>query len=185
MKITDKHVFFYTEWPSNFKQTSFVWEAFGESHHFFCTEQAFMWAKAMYFNSPEEAKEILKPQSEGNTPMWCKQCGRWVKNYDDKKWSLVRYSFMYEVNMCKYTQDKELQKKLLDTKFDGKTFVEASPTDKIWGIGRGENDPDIDDETKWLGTNLLGRVITDCRRTILKDQADRMYATKDEDGNPV
>ena len=169
MKITDKHVFFYTEWPSNFAKTHFKWRAFREEHDFFCTEQAFMWAKAMYFNSPEEAKEILTPQSEGNTPMWCKQCGRWVKNYDDKKWSLVRYSFMYEVNMCKYTQDKELQKKLLDPKFDGKTFVEASPTDFIWGCGLTQQDPKIVDEKNWIGKNLLGQVITNVRKIIMHD----------------
>jgi ribA/ribD-fused uncharacterized protein len=170
MKITDKHIFFYVEWPSNFAKTKFTWEAFGEKHEFFCTEQAFMWAKAMYFNSPEEANEILKPESEGNTPMWCKQCGRWVKNYDDKKWDLVRYSFMYEVNLCKYQQDKKLQEVLLDPLFDGKTFVEASPTDCIWGIGLGENDPNIDDENNWRGKNLLGRAITEVRKTIIHDK---------------
>lgn len=172
MKLTDKYIFFYTEWPSNFAKTKFTWTAFGETHEFFCTEQAFMWAKAMYFNSPNEAKEILKSQAEGNTPMWCKQCGRWVKNYDDKKWDLVRFSFMYEVNLCKYQQDDKLQRKLLDPKFDGKTFVEASPTDCIWGIGLGENDPKIDDENNWHGQNLLGKVITACRNTILKDLSD-------------
>jgi ribA/ribD-fused uncharacterized protein len=104
--------------------------------------------------------------------MWCKQCGRWVKNYDDKKWDLVRYSFMYEVNLCKYQQDKRLQEKLLDPKFDGKTFVEASPTDRIWGIGLGENDPNIDDETNWKGKNLLGEAITAVRKTIISDKAD-------------
>ena len=170
MKITDKHVFFYVEWPSNFKRTKFVWEAFGETHEFFCTEQAFMWAKAMYFADKKAAAEILKSEAEGNSAMWCKQCGRWVENYDDKKWDLVRYSFMYEVNFCKYKQDKELQAKLLDPKFDEKTFVEASPTDKIWGIGRGENYPDIDDETKWLGRNLLGKAITAVRKTIIHDR---------------
>jgi hypothetical protein len=76
---------------------------------------------------------------------------------------------MYEVNFCKYTQDKKLQKKLLDSKFDGKTFVEASPTDCIWGIGLGENDPNIDDETNWKGRNLLGKAITEVRETILHD----------------
>lgn len=172
MKITDKHIFFYTEWPSNFAKTKFTWEAFGEKHEFFCTEQAFMWAKAMYFNSPDEAKEILKTEAEGNTPMKSKLLGRQVKNYDDKKWDLVRFSFMYEVNLCKYQQDKRLQEKLLDSKFDNKLFVEASPTDRIWGIGLCENDPNIDDETNWKGTNLLGEVITAVRKTIISDKAD-------------
>jgi ribA/ribD-fused uncharacterized protein len=76
---------------------------------------------------------------------------------------------MYEVNLCKYQQDKRLQEKLLDPKFNGKTFVEASPTDRIWGIGLGENDPNIDDEINWKGKNLLGEVITNVRKTIISD----------------
>lgn len=168
MKITNSHVFFYTEWPSNFKATSFEWEAFGEKHRFFCTEQAFMWAKAKYFGDEDIAKAIL---SETSDPMTCKHLGRMVSNYNDKKWDLVRYSFMYDVNFCKYTQDKELQNKLLDPKFEGKTFVEASPTDKIWGIGLAEGIPDhvLDNENNWKGTNLLGKVITRVRQIIKSD----------------
>ena len=49
IKLTDKHAFFYTEWPSNFWRTKFTWKAFGEEHEFFCTEHAFMWAKAKIF----------------------------------------------------------------------------------------------------------------------------------------
>lgn len=169
IRITDKYAFFYTEWPSNFKDTSFIWEAFGESHHFFCTEQAFMWAKAKYFGDEETAKEILTPKDEGNTPMWCKQCGRWVNGYDDKEWSLVRYSFMFDVNMCKYTQDTKLQTKLLDPQFDGRLFVEASPTDCIWGIGWSQAQAP-DDEKLWKGQNLLGQVITNVRKTIIHDK---------------
>ena len=134
-------------------------------------DETIKYIKNFHFGDEEIAAHIL---SEGNTkspdPMTCKSLGRWVKNYDDKKWDLVRYSFMYEVNFCKYKQDKELQAKLLDPKFDNKTFVEASPTDKIWGIGRGENYPDIDDETKWLGRNLLGKAITAVRKTLIHDR---------------
>lgn len=173
MIITNTHVFFYTNWLSNFADTNFVWEAFGESHQFFCSEQAFMWAKAMYFNDKKSATEILTSKSEGNTPMWCKQCGRWVENYDDKKWSLVRFDMMYQVNLSKYTQDEKLQKKLLDPQFDGKTFVEASPTDRIWGIGLGieQDQAFIDNEDNWNGQNLLGKVITAVRKTIIHDKA--------------
>ena len=168
MKITDKHIFFYVEWLSNFAKTKFTWIAFGETHEFFCTEQAFMWAKAKYFGDEEIAEKLLTEHD--NNPMVCKQFGRLVKNYDDKMWNLVRYSFMLDVNMCKYQQDEKLKAKLLDPKFDGKTFVEASPTDRIWGIGLGEACPDVDDETKWQGKNLLGKVITQCRKTIKKDE---------------
>ena len=164
IRLTDKHAFFYTEWPSNFYRTKFTWKAFGEEHEFFCTEQAFMWAKAKYFGDNDSAAKIL----EADDPMKCKQLGRLVKGYDDKQWSLVRYSFMRDVNFEKYTQDPKLKEKLLDSAFDGKEFVEASPTDRIWGIGFAQVDAP-DDESKWLGQNLLGKVLTQVRDEILHD----------------
>ena len=163
--VTDKHVFFYTEWPSNFTKTSFVWEAFGESHHFFCTEQAFMWAKAKHFGDDEIAEKIL---AEEDNPMVCKSLGRQIKNYNDQEWSKVRYDYMLKVNIEKYWQDEVLQKKIIDPKFDGLTFVEASPTDRIWGVCLRQSDPSIEDSKNWKGQNLLGKVVTEARAKILK-----------------
>lgn len=165
IKYTDKHAFFYTEWPSNFWRTKFTWKAFGEEHEFFCTEQAFMWAKAKYFGDSASAAKILK----ADDPMKCKQLGRLVKGYDDKQWCLVRYSFMHDANFEKYSQDIKLKEKLLDSVFDGKEFVEASPTDCVWGIGFCQaNAPD--DESKWLGQNLLGKVLTQVRAELCSEQ---------------
>lgn len=166
IKTTDKYAFFYTEWPSNFYKTSFCWEAFGEKHSFFCTEQAFMWAKAMYFNDVASASSILK---ERESPMLCKQLGRLVNNYDDYKWNLVRYGFMHDCNYEKYAQDLKLRAKLLDKQFDNKMFVEASPTDCIWGVGLAQDDPKINNEKNWRGQNLLGKVITQVRAEIIHD----------------
>ena len=42
-------------------------------------------------------------------------------------------------------------------------FVEASPYDKIWGVGLYETDDRILDEKNWLGENLLGKAITEVR----------------------
>ena len=165
IKVTSKHAIFYTEWPSNFWKTDFEWEAFGEKHRFFCTEQAFMWAKAKTFGDEEIAKAILAEKSD---PMTCKSLGRAVNGYDDKTWDKVRYGFMHDVNYAKYTQDLVLKAKLLDPKFNGKTFVEASPIDRIWGIGLAQDDKNADNEKKWRGQNLLGKAITQVRNEILK-----------------
>lgn len=168
MITTDKYVFFYTEWLSNFCKTSFVWEKFGESNHFFCTEQAFMWAKAKTFGDDESAKKILAVK---DNPMECKKLGRGVKNYDDAEWAKVRYDIMVEVNYARFSQDLNLLKKILNPDFDGKTFVEASPYDGIWGIRLGIGIPEhvLNDEKNWEGTNLLGKALTEVRQ-MLKDE---------------
>jgi hypothetical protein len=166
--VTDKHAFFYTEWPSNFCKTKFAWTKFGETHEFFCTEQAFMWAKAMYFGDREIAAKIL---AVADNPMLCKNLGRQVRNYDDSAWDKVRYQMFLEPNLERFRQDADLRCKLLDKRFDGLKFVEASPIDRIWGIGLGMDTSieKLDDESRWRGRNLLGEVITECRRVVKKE----------------
>ena len=158
IKITDKYAFFFKEWPSNFK-AAFEWEYMGKKHKFFCTEQAFMWAKAMKFGDAAIAAKILN----ADNPMLCKMYGREVENYVEGEWEEVRYEIMRDVNLEKYRQNSDLREKLLDPKFDGKTFVEASPYDRIWGVGLAQDDPAIDDERNWKGRNLLGKAITEVR----------------------
>ena len=45
-------------------------------------------------------------------------------------------------------------------------LVEASPTDLIWGVGLSEFDPDIYDESKWRGKNLLGEILIVVRERL-------------------
>lgn len=163
IRCTDKFAFFYKEWPSNFCKTKFTWEAFGEKQEFFCTEQAFMWAKALYFRDFECAKKIL---AQNDSPMTCKNLGRQVKNYDDKEWNKVRYDVMRDVNLAKYQQNKDLCRKLFNPDFWHKTFVEASPIDCIWGVGLDLSNDRIVDPNNWRGQNLLGKALTEVRDTI-------------------
>ena len=164
IRLTDKYAIFYTEWPSNFCKTHFKWKCFSEEHEFFCTEQAFMWAKAKFFKDEETAKKILAEEVE---PMVCKSLGRQVKNYDDVAWEKVRYEMMLKPNIERFLQDQVLQNKIIDPRFDGLMFVEASPWDRIWGCGLSMSDPKILDEKNWTGRNLLGKVITEVRKNIL------------------
>lgn len=161
--VTDMHVFFYGSFLSNFQKCRFRWKYMGEEHEFFCTEQAFMWAKAMTFGDKVMAKAIL---DEKDDPLECKHCGRWVQGYDDEKWAQERYSIMLSVNMAKYTQDPEMRKLLLDPLFDGKEFVEASPSDPIWGIKMGIGSKGVEDPRNWKGQNYLGRILTEVRNAI-------------------
>lgn len=167
--ITETHAFFYTEWPSNFFRANFKYTSRfnGEEHEFFCSEQAFMYEKAVCFGDRDTAKEILAAA----TPMKAKELGRTVKPFDTDTWEQYRYEVMRDVNLAKYRQNPDLVKRLLDPKFDGRTFVEASPIDGIWGIRMPMGSTGIDDETNWRGRNLLGKAITEVRN-MLKETND-------------
>lgn len=162
MRITDDYVFFYKDWLSNYQRTNFEYK----DHDFTSTEQAFMYMKAMFFQDYESAINIL----DSKTPNEARLLGRKVKGYDDKKWSEVRYKIFYELNLIKYTTDKKLQRMLLDQKFDGKVFVEASPIDKIWGVGYDEYQAEYN-EFQW-GRNYLGKIITNIRNRIKQNKLD-------------
>ena len=48
-----------------------------------------------------------------------------------------------------------------------KTLVEASPMDRIWGIGLAEDDPRAWNKKSWKGQNLLGEVLTRVRDKLM------------------
>lgn len=167
IRVTEKFVLFYKEWPSNFKKTSFSYDynSEGKPKVFFCTEQAFMYCKARFFNDLEVAQKIL----ECKEPWDAKHFGRQVHNYIDVQWDKVRYQYMRDVNLERFRQDLALREKLLNPIYNNKTFVEASPVDLIWGVGLEQTNPLIDDEKNWKGKNLLGKALTEVRRIIIKE----------------
>ena len=170
MKITDKHVLFWGEWPSNWYKTEFEAEVMidgkKEKKTFYNSEQYFMFIKAVVFGDYDTANKILATKD----PKKAKQLGREVKNYDDEVWSRMRYKVMVDANKAKYSQNEELKAFLLSDDLKGKGFVEASPIDGIWGIKLGENDPLADDEAHWKGQNLLGKALDETREWLLNQK---------------
>jgi len=150
---TDTHIYFWNGIFSNFHSVEFEYK----DHIFQNTEQAFMWEKAMYFNDMVMANKILNTPIPGKA----KALGRKVKNFDDKKWTLISYQIMCNVNRAKYGQHSDLQKVLLST--GSKIIVEASPYDKIWGVGLHWSDDKLLNESNWDGLNLLGKCLMEVR----------------------
>ena len=169
MNVTDKHVLFWGEWPSNWYPAEFKVKVLNDGKieeilQFYNSEQYFMWVKARTFNDKETAEKILKTKD----PKKAKALGREVKNYDDEIWNKMRYKVMVDANKLKYSQNDELKELITSDEFKGKHYCEASPIDCIWGCGYGENDPMADDEDKWRGQNLLGKALDETREWLLK-----------------
>ena len=167
MKVTDKHVCFWNEWPSNWHPAEFDIEVNGTMCHFHNTEQYFMYMKAIVFGDEEIAKQIL---ADGD-PKKVKALGRKVQNYDEQVWNEKRYQVMLKANVAKFSQNEDLKQLLLSQEYEGHGFVEASPYDKVWGVRMYESNPDVDDESKWKGLNLLGKVLDETRRIIREEDA--------------
>ena len=117
-------------------------------------EQWMMYNKALLFNDSETAKKILKTTDLKKI----KQLGRQVKNFKENIWDQHKCEIVYQGNHCKFTQHPDLLNLLLSTY--GKTLVEASPYDTIWGIGLAEKDIRCKSRTTWRGLNLLGETLT-------------------------
>ncbi len=160
MKTTDKFVFFYNNTPySNFHKSKFI----VDNIEFCCGEQWIMYQKAILFNDTEIANEILK----ANNPGKIKSLGRKVSNFDEDIWNKHRETKTFIGLLEKFKQDERLKKLLIDT--GNRELVEASPTDRIWGIGLSENDQRIYDKSKWLGRNILGKILMKVRSHLIKN----------------
>lgn len=131
-----------------------------KNYNFDNSEQAFMWEKAMTFQDFETAEKILQTPA----PNKSKALGRTVKNYDEVVWNGKRYQIMFDICLAKFTQNEDLRQEILKHS----NYVEASPYDKIWGIGLGEWDEGIEDPKNWNGLNLLGKVLDDVKNQLKK-----------------
>lgn len=155
-RITDTHVFFWSSEFSNWYECKFIYKDIV----FYNSEQAFMWEKAMFFDDKYHARLITETPS----PASCKKIGRKIKGFDPERWLIAAFPIMVAINYAKYNQNSNLKKILLLT--GNKTMVEASPYDKIWGIGIHWDDDDCLDETKWKGMNLLGKALMEVRKQL-------------------
>lgn len=131
---------------------------------FNCAEQYMMYMKAVLFEDEKIAAKILV----SNNPREIKDLGRKVKNFDKYKWESQCKKYVYDANYAKFTQNTTLKEALLET--GSRILVEASPYDKIWGIGLSEEDPRSKVRSKWQGKNWLGEVLTQVREDILKKE---------------
>lgn len=127
---------------------------FNENEINYKTAEHYMMAgKAKLFNDDEILEKILKAE----TPNQAKGLGRKVKNFDPKLWDEHKYEIVRQGSFLKFSQNQEFKEFLLST--EDKILVEASPYDKIWGIGMLETDSRAKKPLQWNGENLLGSAL--------------------------
>lgn len=113
-------------------------------------EHFMMAEKARLFQDESALRDILAAGS----PPQIKQLGRAVRNFDEAVWADRREDIVYRGNMAKFDQNPSLKAFLLET--GNKVLAEASPHDRIWGIGLDESAKAAKNPLLWKGLNLLG-----------------------------
>ena len=123
-------------------------------------EHWMMAEKARLFESDEIYSEILKTRSPGKA----KALGRKIEHFDQGVWDASKYDIVVRGNYHKFSQHTDLGDFLRNT--GNRVLVEASPVDKVWGVGLAQDDPMIDQPSKWRGQNLLGFALMSVRGLI-------------------
>jgi ribA/ribD-fused uncharacterized protein len=138
-------------WPAGFTV---------DGRTFRTAEHYMMWRKAMLFGDTEMATRILA----AGHPRAAKMLGRRVSGFDEKIWAEQRFAIVTEASRAKFGQNDDLRAWLIGT--GRRVLVEASPTDRVWGIGLTAADPRAADPAQWRGLNLLGFALMRARSDL-------------------
>lgn len=121
------------------------------------SEQYMMSQKALLFGDTEINEEIMKARH----PKQFKDLGRKVNNFNEQIWNENCCDIVLKGNYAKFSQNERLKYFLLNT--NDRVLVEASPYDKIWGIGMSEDNPKCENPIQWNGTNFFGFCLMEIR----------------------
>jgi ribA/ribD-fused uncharacterized protein len=141
-------------WPSSFVIHE---KSYPTSEHYMMEQ------KANLFRDFETATQILQVKD----PAEAKSLGRQVRSFNETIWRQHRLGIVRRGTAAKFSQNVELATYLVST--SPMILVEASPLDKVWGIGMSAEDPRARKPSAWLGRNLLGFALMDVRHTLLHE----------------
>jgi len=99
-----------------------------------------------------------------NVPRSQKALGRKVRGFRPDVWNKASIPIMMAGCVARAQVDQALRSVYLAAQ--GRTFVEGSPRDRIWGVGLKWDSKAIEDEANWRGENRLGRCHGEAARVI-------------------
>lgn len=140
-------------WPSEFRANDKVYSS---------AEQYMMAEKARLFKDADAEQSIMS----STDPRMMKKIGRDIRNFNQNIWDMYKYSIVFAGNMFKYKSNCELSHFLVST--SPCILVEASPVDRVWGVGLSMHDYRIDNPVAWKGTNLLGFALMHVRDELME-----------------
>ncbi|WP_225823190.1 NADAR family protein [Streptomyces naphthomycinicus] len=123
-------------------------------------EHWMMAGKARLFGDAEAERRVLAAEH----PAAAKKAGRLVRGFDETVWQRERFRIVVEGSVHKFAADDGLGMFLLNT--GDRVLVEASPVDRIWGIGLAADDEAAADPQRWRGPNLLGFALMEARARL-------------------
>lgn len=130
---------------------------------FNCAEQFMMWSKAKLFGDALSMDKIMKAKWPKAQKQLGREAGPWNPAWDEPMGSRL---VVLRGCMAKFQQNPDLWRQLAAT---GDSIIgEASPYDKIWGIGMGKDDSQARNPERWTGKNYLGQALM-LARTLIKD----------------
>ena len=159
IRCTDKFVYFYQNTPLSNWWTSEPYIPY-DGHLFASSEALFMYLKAKVFRDDVIAEIMPKTHYDA-----AKALGGIVRNFSEDIWNREREKSMYIALKAKLAVDEAYKNTLLSKEYRGKTFVEASPYDEVWGIKR--SIVEAVEGKEWRGLNLLGKLHTQLRDELL------------------
>lgn len=129
----------------------------GKIERFPTAEHYMMAQKAVMFKDIKMRDKIMSAR----TPKEAKELGRLVSNFDEYQWNRLGVKVVRMGNVLRGMQNEHFRKELLST--GDKILIEASPYDRIWGVGLDSFAPAILQPTQWPGQNRLGFILMEVR----------------------
>jgi ribA/ribD-fused uncharacterized protein len=126
-------------------------------------EHWMMAAKARLFDDAQAERRVLA----AGHPSLAKKAGRLVRGFDEETWQRERFAIVREGSVHKFAAHPDLREFLLGT--SNRVLVEASPVDRVWGIGLAADDEAAADPERWRGPNLLGFALMEARERLREE----------------